>query len=95
MFIDFPPREEWHVYDHYRSRWLTEAIEGGDVVIPYQARRTLTGQLPVLRFAVFAAGLPQDAIEGQLRATLLRWERYEPEEIDAVIETYRDRAGLR
>lgn len=92
-FVDMPPGDEWTLTDRYRARWVTEAIEGGDVVVPYLTRGD-EWEPRRIGFAVFAAGLPTLAIERELRYHLRYWEEYSADEIDAVIATYRSLAGV-
>jgi hypothetical protein len=79
-FTDLPSGTEWTTVERYRARWLMEAIEAGDVVVPYAGRWTnelgySSTAMRRLRFAVFAAGVPPDATEEQLSLTFRYWER--------------------
>lgn len=98
-FIDLPSGTEWTTVERYRARWLMEAIEAGDVVVPYAGRWTnelgySSTTMRRLRFAVFAAGVPPDAIEEQLSLTLRYWERMWPETIEPILAAYRALAGM-
>ncbi|MCC6737082.1 MAG: hypothetical protein IT534_13280 [Bauldia sp.] len=104
VFLDVPADGTATVEDRYWARWLMEAMAGGDTVVPYLGlpevthRRAVTdGRIsePVrdgarpLRFAIFAAGLSPHIAEAELRDTLMRWERLPPDEVEAVVETWR------
>lgn len=96
-FIDVPPGPGWTTNEAYRARWLLEAIEGGDMVVPIANYRPGNmfrfWQQPPLRYAVFAAGLPREAIEEQLARTLRFFYGMFPDDIPAIIQTYRLLAG--
>jgi hypothetical protein len=96
-FIDSPPGPGWTTNEGYRARWLLEAIEGGDTVVPiaYYLRSNIFQHWsqPPLRYAVFAAGLPREAIEAQLTRTLRFFVGMNPDDIPAIIQTYRLLAG--
>ncbi|MCW5714924.1 MAG: hypothetical protein KIT43_10470 [Bauldia sp.] len=92
-FIDFPTGE-WDLFDRYRARWLTEAIEGGDTVFSYVSQPRATNNPPALRFAVIAAGSPPELVEPVLREYLRYYEPLFAENVEKVIRTWRDLIGL-
>lgn len=96
-FVDIPRGPGWTTEESYRARWLIEAIEGGDTVVPIAYYRpsnmTWFWSEPPLRYAVFAAGLPRDAIEAQLTRTLRFFIGVLPDDIPPIIDAYRLLAG--
>lgn len=100
IFLEFDA--DGSPYAEYWSRWLAECIAGGDIVVPVASAREQQrpyGRIPdgeprPLVFIVFAAGTPQEAVEGVIREHGNYRFQLTPEEVEDVVRTYRVLAGL-